>query len=649
MTFNQLKIPTSFQKEWVSLWGLTLIVFLISFTFFCYFFSRIPLLHDGDSYYHLAVARLYAQQGIVDHLDWARYSVMNTDFGDKEFLFHLLLMPFVQWLPSEWAGKIALALLNAMTAAVLANLSIRAIGKWGLFVPVWVFGTSAAFTLRMSRLRPEILSLIILMVATWVASNKRYRWLMLLSTLYALSYTAFHVLIGLSIGWFVIIGWVYQRWEWRIPVYTVIGVAIGLVVHPHFPSNLNIWVIQNIDFFLLKNKIGVGNEIQPASIATILFLNLGWLIGLAIFWRSAEKNSVHSITSGPEGVFIVNAIAFSLLYFLMQRFSIYCIPFVTLALFFCLKRRNSEIGRWTYLPWHGKLPFAATFGLCLCTSILGAWYVYVNLSDHSVFDTTHRKDWQALGQIIPKGAKIAAPWDATELYVWAAPQAHYLNLLDPIFMAVPYPSAYFIQKNIWNGYEPDVPYAVKTQLDSDYILFPYRRHIQLFWRLSQDPRAKLLYRGHNALFRLMPDINKKFIVNWKIIPDNGIWPPAEGDINEEEIYTRKQVDPIGQAYKGYVNGIRSNSNTGCINLAHVEDVEEPANVEYEISSYGPSSIWLNDKLISKNLFPAKATLGQGIRLSLDLEEGRHIFSVRTCPDKRQNGFYFLERNRSLLN
>ena len=139
------------------------------------------------------------------------------------------------------------------------------------------------------------------------------------------------------------------------------------------------------------------------------------------------------------------------------------------------------------------------------------------------------------------------------------------------------------------------------------------------------------------------------MVNWKIIPDNGIWPPAEGDINEEEIYTRKQVDPIGQAYKGYVNGIRSNSNTGCINLAHVEDVEEPANVEYEISSYGPSSIWLNDKLISKNLFPAKATLGQGIRLSLDLEEGRHIFSVRTCPDKRQNGFYFLERNRSLLN
>ena len=139
------------------------------------------------------------------------------------------------------------------------------------------------------------------------------------------------------------------------------------------------------------------------------------------------------------------------------------------------------------------------------------------------------------------------------------------------------------------------------------------------------------------------------MVNWKIIPDNGIWPPEEGDINEKEINNRKQVDPTKQAYKGYVTGIRSNSTTGCINLAHVEEVTEPVNVEYEISSYGQSSIWLNDKLISKNLFSANATLGQGIRLSLDLEEGRHIFSVRTCPDKRQNGFYFLERNRSPLN
>jgi hypothetical protein len=602
-----------FQDERASLWKPTSLVFLVSFIFFSYLFTNIPLIHDGDSYFHLSVARIYTQKGIIDHLDWARFSVMNTDFGDKEFLFHLLLMPFVHWLPSEWGGKIALALLNALTAAVIANLSMRSIGKWGVFVPVWVFGTSAAFALRMSRLRPEILSLLILISVTWVASKKRYLWLMILSALYALSYTAFHVLIGLSIGWFIIIGWVYQRWEWRIPVYTTIGAAIGLVVHPHFPSNLNIWVIQNIDFFLLKNKIGVGNEIQPASIATILSLNLGWLIGLAIFWRSKEKSDVHSKTVGPECLFLVNAIAFSLLYLLMQRFSIYCIPFVTLALFFWIKRHNSEIGRWTYLPWHGRLPFAVTFSLCLCTSILSAWYVYVNLTDHSVFDTAHRRDWQTLGQIIPENAKVAAPWDAAELYVWAAPQARYINLLDPVFMVIPHPAAYSVQRKIWNGSEPDVPLAVKTYLDSDYIAFPYRKHLQLFQRLLTDPRARLVYRGYTALFHI------------------------------------KLTAAKDQAYKGYVNEKTNDSTNRCVNWAHIEEVRESANVEYEISSYGGSSFWLDDKLILSNLLPAKATLGQGVRFSLDLEKGQHIFSLRTCPYEGENGFYLLERDRSRTN
>jgi len=628
------------------LWGFTFLVFFIAFTFFSWLFVQIPLIHDADSYFHLSVARLYNQQGFVDHLDWARYSIMNTAFGDKEFVFHLLLMPFVRWLPSELGGKIALALLNATTAAVIANLSIRAIGKWGLFTPVWIFGTSAAFSLRMSRLRPEILSLLILMLATWAASRKRYFWLMVLSTIYALSYTAFHVLIGLSIGWLIIYGWVYRHWEWRIPVYAIIGAAVGLAIHPNFPSNLKIWTIQNIDFFLLKSQIAVGNEIQPACIATMFSLNLGWLSGLIIFWRSMETKTVQTKTVGPECFFLVNAVAFSLLYLLMQRFSIYCIPFVTLALFFWIKNRNSEIGLWTRLPWRGRLPFTATFGLCLCTSIISTWYVYVNLRDHSVFDTAHRKDWHALGQVIPENAKVAAPWDAAELYVWAAPQARYINLLDPVFMFVSHPEVYLVQRNIWNGTEPDVPLALKTYLDSDYIAFPYRKHLQLFRRMSADPRASLLYRGYTAVFKINPHTNQRFIFDWKILSDSTNWPPAVKDLEIDAAKNPKFEEPADQAYKGYIDGRSNNWSNGCLNWAHIENVEKPAKVEYEISSYGGFRFWLNAKPILSNFSAAQAILGQGVRLDLELKPGQHIFSVRTCPHGGKNGFYMLERSRS---
>ena len=592
------------------IWIATILVFLISFIFFSYLFTNIPLIHDGDSYFHLSVARLYGQQGFINQVDWARFSVMNTGFGDKEFLFHLLLLPFVHWLPSDLGGKIVLALLNAMTAAVLANFSMRAIGKWGLFVPVWIFATSAAFTLRMSRLRPEILALLLFMGATWAAARKSYGWLLVLSALYALSYTAFHVLVGLSVGWFVITGWVYRRWEWRIPLYAAIGAAIGLIVHPHFPSNLNIWAIQNIDFFILKNKIGVGNEIQPATIATILSLNFGWIIGLLVFWRSTEKSTIHSTeTSGPEYLFIVNAAAFSLLYILMQRFSIYCIPFVTLALLFWIKRCNLQISRWTYLLWRGKLPFAIAFSLCLCTSILGAWYVYVNLRDHSAFDTAHRTDWQVLEQIIPQNAKVAAPWDAAELYVWAAPQARYINLLDPVFMVVTHPKAYSVLRNIWNGSEPDVPLAVKRYLDSDYIAFPYRKYQKLFRRMIADPRARLLYRGYTAVFQIKPHANKLFAFGWKIVPNSTKWPPSVKDIKIDTEEELRVEDSIGQAYKGYMNGQKDHSINSCVNWVHIENVNETVTVEYEISSYGGFSFWLDGKPILANFSPVQAILG----------------------------------------
>ena len=640
------KYSVYLQGDGTIIWGCTITVFLVSLLFFSFLFIRFPLIHDGDSYYHLSVAKLYARDGFVDQLDWARYSVMNSAFGDKEFLFHLLLVPFVKWFPSDTGGKLALALLNALTAAAIAYLSCRAIGKWGIFIPAWIFGTSAAFTLRMSRLRPEILSLLILLCATWAASRSKYRWLLISSALYALSYTAFHVLIGLSFGWFVICGWIDQRWEWRIPFYTILGSAVGLLIHPHFPSNLSIWVIQNIDFFILKNQIGVGNEIQPASIATLFSLNFGWLLGLVIFWRSTQKSPDSSKLIGPENCFLINALAFSVLYLLMQRFSIYCIPFVTLAVLFWIKRRQSEIGNWTYLPWHGRLPFMLTFCLCLCTSIISSWYVYVNLSDHGVFNTAHRRDWQALGRVIPENARVAAPWDAAEIFVWAAPQARYINLLDPVFMVKAHPELHSIQRNIWNGTEPDVPTAVKLHLDSDYIAFPFRKHFQLYKRLATDPRARLLYRGYTAVFGINPKANYQFITDWQMVLNSGGRAPKSEPVDFNRVGATGGTYSQDRVYDGYVKIENRDGSGNCVDMAHVETVQESVRVEYELAAYGGFSFRLNNHLVLSNAVPGKATLGEGVRFQLDLDAGHHTFGVRTCSFEGQIGFFLLERNRS---
>src|SRR5207249_2037490 len=107
-----------------------------------------------DSYYHLAAARLYAHEGLVKDLPWARFSALGQGFGDKEVLFHLLLVPFARLADPVLGGKLALALLNGAVAAALAAWALRALGTWGVLVPLWVMGTATDFTLRTLRLRP---------------------------------------------------------------------------------------------------------------------------------------------------------------------------------------------------------------------------------------------------------------------------------------------------------------------------------------------------------------------------------------------------------------------------------------------------------------------------------------------------------------
>lgn len=627
-------------------WQSSALIFFLSLVVFLTIFSRFENLHGGDGYYHLSLAREYWRAGFFDSLSWARFSAMNDHFGDKEFLFHLLLMPFVRLAPSHAGANLALAFFNALVFTIIAFLSVRAIGKWGVFVPVLLFGTSAAFTLRLTSLRPEILSLILLLLATWVASRKRYFWLFVVSGLYALSYTAFHALLGLSLGWFVYTGWITRKWDWRIPLYTALGIACGLALHPNFPSNCQIWWIQNVDFFRYKAFLPVGREIYPHTTATALEFNFGWLLGLILFWRSVEKRHPESTNAGPEAFFFVNAIAFSLLYISMQRFSTYCMPFVTLALLFEIKRRGLAIGRWFYLPWRGRIPFSIAFCLCLALSMNSCWWVYYNLKQHGVFTTSYSKQWREFAFHLPEGARVAAPWAYTELYVWAAPRARYLNVLDPVFMAVANPGLYGLQRSIWANRTPDVPLAVRTFLDSEYIVFPAGKDTALFRKLVNDPRVELRHRGMDAIFYIKPRRPDRFVLDWRFVQDMDRLPLKPGAVTTTGFEYPRLPRNKGRAVEAYVDANRINKQSKQFHCFHIEHVVKPVSVTYELASYGPATFRHNGEKILEIGTSPKAELGKGVLFTLYLEKGRHLYSVSTRRYDGNAGFYLMERNRS---
>jgi hypothetical protein len=603
------------------------------------------VLYDADGYYHLAVARAYAERGIFHTLDWARLSVLHEGFGDKEFLFHVLLIPFVRLADPTAGGFMALAGFSALVAALLAGAGGRAIGAWGVAVPLLVFGGATDFSLRMIRLRPELLSLLLILVAISLASTHRLKTLGVVAALYALGYTAFQTFLGLCVLFFVYELWVERRADWRLVVFPMVGIALALLVHPHFPANLRIWFLQNVEFFVRPTPVDVGAEIQPRTTRDTLLLNLGWWLGLVVLWRSRERRAAPVGDRRLRDFTLLATAAFGLLYVLMARFITYAVPLGTLALVRSLHVAGQRPGPRVRLPWRGEIPAALALGACvLCavyTTVVGA--VRMATSSARTFQPGMRADWEAFGRAMPDGARVVAPWAATEEFVFWAPQGHYLNVLDPLFMIARGPETYRLYLDLLEGREPDVPLLARARFDSDFYAddgqYPLAKR-----RLLRDPRVVRLHDGITFLYQFVAGRNADFLLDWKVLPDEMPLPPPLSVLDDPRIPTYpRAASEAERGVEGYVDGRRL-GRTSCMTLVRAQGAERPTRLDLEIAPYGRAEVFLDDALAARVPSGIGAVLGAGVVLPLVLEPGIHRVTIRTCPAESQLGFYALVRD-----
>ena len=580
-------------------------------------FLAFPLIPDYDSYYHLAAAREYATHGTVSALPWPRFSVMADHFGDKEFIFHWLLTPFVSYGDPSAGGRLALALLNALIAAVIANLAVRAIGGWGLAIAPLMYLSAASLMARSFRLRPEIGSLILLLLIIPAAAKRRTTTVVILTAIYALSYTAFHVAIGLMIV-YVVADWLTGRPAApRLVGAAILGAAIGLLIHPQFPDNLRTWFIQNVLFFLHKGSLGVGNEILAPRSDTLLTFNAGWWLALALIWLAGTRRREPRDDDSVAWYFGLAAAIFGVLWLLMDRMSIYFIPLATMAVLFAMRRRGLVPGQWSRIG-RIRVPLALGLALAIAITLPGDKLVFHTLKSRGLSEA----DVAAMGMHLPEGAKVAAPWGETEEYVFWAPQARYLDLLDPIFMAAKNPKAWDVSGSVFRGAEPDTPSVVSRALRSDYIAFIRNSSTAtLESRLRADPRVETLYAGQNYLGRFRLDRSSGFIRDWST-------------------KTGKTI----AAATGWVDLTGSITPTApCAIVVHDAMVDTPTKMNVEFAAWGPAIVRIDDRVAVATRAPSHAILGQGLIVPIDWQPGRHSIAVETCRSGPVAGFYALRR------
>ena len=598
-------------------------LFISVFFAFSFYFLSQPFLADGDSYYHLGIARQFNERGIFDELPWARFSVMREHFGDKELLFHLVLAGFTAPpVAAEEMGRLAVAFFNAVLFTLLGWLATRALGWWGLLVPAYIYLGSYPFADRVFRLRPELMALTLLLLLIWLAARRRYVSLALVAALFALAYTAWHVVALLALLFAIADRFREARLEWKTPAAILGGLAGGLLVHPHFPHNLTVWWYQNVLFFLYKNKLDVGTEIHPPTVRDTLLYHLPVVLSLVLYWFCTRAASdADDENARPARYFLVAATLFALLFLGMARMVTWLIPLAVLAVIF---RRRIVVRR-----------AALTAGLAVTLAAAAFQTVLIFRQQMGELHVAEARTAE-LGRSIPNGAKVATSWRYGTLLVFYAPQGRYFNVLDPVFMAASHPREHAIAERIWSGNAVDVAAALRI-LDSDFILFD-RAQARLLIQIARDPRFVPLFGGGDILAQLSPAGSAKFLRHWRIAPGAPAVPPAV-PMAQWPLHSWS-TDRRVREMEAYVDLARPAGGPNCRTAA----LELPIRTgTIEIAPSGPTQVHIDGVLVAQTDRARGAVPGTGLLVPLRLPEGTHWLVVTTCRSGNQRGFYALVR------
>lgn len=609
-------------------------VFAVAFALAAAFTRAAPVLNDTDSYYHLAVARLFATGGVPAELPWARFSLLRSPFPDKELLFHWALSPFAPEAGSSTAGgRLALALFVALALGVLALLAAELAGPAAAWSALLLPLLALDFPDRLNRLRPELFALVLFLLTARAIARRSDRVVALLGVLFALSYTAIQAWLGL-----VLLLWLV-RWRhdgrpaWALPLYAGLGAGLGLVVHPAFPANLDLWAVVNVHLFDFVDRLGAGGaELRPATAVELLTKNLGFWVAAALALAAARRSpAAPPARALARDVHALAALAFGALYLTMWRFGIYFFPFAALAL---LARLGPE-GLAARLPVGRRraLPVALAWLVCAGLALPQAAAMARRFLDRTMPGPQREDAWRDFAASVPAGARVAAPWGIAQAYVFFAPQGRYLNLLDPLLMALPHPREHALAQALFAGEEPDLALAVGIGLDSDYLAFSTLSSApRLAARAAGDPRLRSRYAGYDRLYEIDPAASARFVRDWQAAPEGAPW-----------VSYPRSAEPRARELEAFVDARRVGA--GCVRFLHRRTVAAAVERWFELAPYGSARFAVDGRpLVALGGAPG-AVLGAGALVRVELAAGEHALMVETCPDPSTGraGFFLLER------
>ncbi len=465
--------------NWAALYshaGLALLLTYFGFVYHGVMFTTEGVL-ERDGFYHARYAQLLPERGLSRELPWMQFADWKDHFCDKDFLYHMLLVPFTRDVaePLPGAKITTLLLLLATLAAIYVVLR-----KWNApFALLWAALTgvgSAHFLSRMFMVRSHCLSVLLMVIATHLILRRRAWPVFAMAFVYSWSYSfPLAMLItacAAEIGRFI----VEREWKssLRVPLVTAAGLLAGLAIHPYTPYSLkSVWMITQIaSSGVAGSPLELGTEFRHMSLSSAFTVSIGSTLatlaalsgGVALLIKG-----IHNRKLAPETAALISISTawFVLMFVTFERFIEYSAPLGFLACGFVMRDLLGEIPSVRGLNESFRTGLIAGLGLAVMAATgLHAWTLELN---HVSIEANSKPAPPSLDAKLSKAEFMrlydrykrgrffdgAAKWmkanmkpgttvanfywdDFPELF-YAAPEMHYLVGLDPTLMRLQYP------------------------------------------------------------------------------------------------------------------------------------------------------------------------------------------------------------------
>jgi len=522
--------PPAKALAWFSRKKLDYILLFVLMTLYYGYISYNNYLADPDGFYHAKMALWLRQGHLITTLPWMQFASIGQHFTDHHLLYHILLAPFTFFNNPLIGVKVATIIFTAGAVTIFYWLLKRLYVIWPWFFAA-LFITLQGANFRLSLIKANSLSLIIIWLIIYALFDHKRRLLFILSALFVWLYGGWPlaIIIGLI---FILADQLYNSlhrqkikifWEKTIHILSgrkiprknitliaslAAGLIAGLVINPYFPHNLYFYYQQVIQIGLINsgNRFPVGGEWYGASLGEIisaaphLFVFGAILLLILIFnYKNISRQTWFSFI-----LFFV----FLLLTIKSRRYVEYSLPFMLLFVATAATDAKKNI-QWPKLKrdWVQASIYIKTYliivFLVFFTLIMPPIYqktLDVGLEKNWPIDTFSDASLWLKNNTPPRSIVFHSDWDEWPALFYNNTHNYYIIGLDPTFMENYSPRLHKLYIDITMGTtHNNVSGLIKTNFKADYVFIEKAGHQQFIDNLYVDKNADKLYEDSTTI------------------------------------------------------------------------------------------------------------------------------------------------------